>query len=202
MEKVINAAVYGFTANQQVLLTPFIRKLWDISKIRNLTQKSNLKEELKETELLVVNGCLDFFELEFVLSVADEKKGISVACIAYDKFSMTGYDTVRKHDVPVVIAGLIEENDISICREKIRKFGTLKIGEPSEKTVESTCQEDFAKLSPKERDVTTRMLKGMKQDAIARELGISPSTVGTYFSRIYKKCGVGSQNELYKKFSV
>ena len=113
MNKNVRVAVYGFTANQSVLLSPFIRKLWNVSKITRM--------------------------------------------------SKAGYDTICRHNVPVVIAGLSEENDISLCREKIEKTGTVKIGEPSNDTVESTYQEDFEKLSPKERSVMVCMLKGMKQ---------------------------------------
>ena len=202
MNKNVRVAVYGFTAHQSVLLSPFIRKLWNVSKITRITENSEIEKTFSDVDLLVVNGCLDFFELEFILSLVKSRKDLSLACLAFEKLSKAGYDTICRHNVPVVIAGLSEENDISLCREKIEKTGTVKIGEPSNDTVESTYQEDFEKLSPKERCVMVCMLKGMKQESIAREFGISPSTVGTYFSRIYRKCDVCSRNELYQKFAI
>ena len=81
-------------------------------------------------------------------------------------------------------------------------MGSLRITAPGEEVVESDYHEDFERLSPNEKYVTVCMLKGMKQESIAREMGLSPSTVGTYFSRIYKKCGVLSRNDLYRKFAV
>ncbi len=202
MKNVINVAVYGFTEHQSVLLSPFIRKIWSVAKITLLNSESDLKKSFCNAGLLVVNGCLDFFELEFILSLAQGEKNLLLACIAFEPFTQAGYETVCRHEVPVVISGFCTENDISLCREKIERYGSYKISSTVPAVVENSYREDFEKLSPNEKSVMVFMLRGMKQEAIARKLGISASTVGTYFSRIYKKCDVSSRNELYQKFAL
>lgn len=202
MKNVINVAVYGFTEHQSVLLSPFIRKIWNVAKITVLNSESDLKKNFCNASLLVVNGCLDFFELEFILSLAQGEKELQLACIAFEPLTQAGYESICRHEVPVVISGFCTENDISLCRERIEKFGSYKVSYTAPDVVESSCREDFEKLSPNEKSVMVFMLRGMKQEAIARKLGISASTVGTYFSRIYKKCDVSSRNELYQKFAL
>lgn len=202
MEKVVSVAVYGFTAHQSVLLSPFIRKIWNVGKIRQISSDSKLDAEIEGSDLLIVNGSLDFFELEYSLSFAKKRADIQIACIAFNALTSAGYETLCRYDVPILIAGLKSENDISLCKDRIAKMGSFRITSPSEEVVESDYHEDFERLSPNEKYVTVCMLKGMKQESIAREMGLSPSTVGTYFSRIYKKCGVFSRNDLYRKFAI
>ncbi len=76
-------------------------------------------------------------------------------------------------------------------REKERTFNSLesklsKLGIPKEL------------LSKREMEVLQGLLDNKKQEEIAEELGISPSTVKTYASRIYRKLGVSSKKELLK----
>ncbi|MCK5689664.1 response regulator transcription factor [Myxococcota bacterium] len=52
-------------------------------------------------------------------------------------------------------------------------------------------------LSEREFDVFTRILQGASNKEIAAEMHISPKTISTYRTRIYKKLGVSSQAELF-----
>lgn len=54
----------------------------------------------------------------------------------------------------------------------------------------------LGRLTPREREVVSRLLAGASQSGIARDLGIKPSTVGTYKSRACEKLGVSSLDEL------
>lgn len=51
-------------------------------------------------------------------------------------------------------------------------------------------------LSPRERDVMERLLRGLSEKQIAAELGIGPRTVHEYVTSLYRKCGVHSVREL------
>ena len=48
----------------------------------------------------------------------------------------------------------------------------------------------FDQLSPRELEVAMLLVQGMRQDAIARRLSLSPKTVNTHKSRLFEKIGV------------
>jgi DNA-binding CsgD family transcriptional regulator len=52
------------------------------------------------------------------------------------------------------------------------------------------------RLSPREREIVRRLLVGERVPTIARQLGLSASTVRNHLSRIYRKVGVHSQVQL------
>lgn len=54
----------------------------------------------------------------------------------------------------------------------------------------------FRMLSAREREVLGLLAQGQPQQRVARELGLKPSTVGTYRSRAYEKLGVSNKGEL------
>lgn len=54
----------------------------------------------------------------------------------------------------------------------------------------------LAKLSPRERDVGTRIAGGRSNEEIATELGVSVNTVKTYVSRLFGKFGVSNRVQL------
>lgn len=51
-------------------------------------------------------------------------------------------------------------------------------------------------LSPREAEITQRVFDGLGEAAIARDLGLAPSTVHTYLRRLYRKLDVKSRGEL------
>lgn len=51
-------------------------------------------------------------------------------------------------------------------------------------------------LSPREAEITQRVFDDLGGAAIARDLGLAPSTVRTYLKRLYRKLGVRSRGEL------
>lgn len=51
-------------------------------------------------------------------------------------------------------------------------------------------------LSPREAEITQRVFDGLSEAAIARDLGLAPSTVHTYLGRLYRKLDVRSRGEL------
>lgn len=50
-----------------------------------------------------------------------------------------------------------------------------------------------APLSPREREILALLARGLGQKEIARELYVSPKTVGTHVEHIYRKLGVRSR---------
>jgi DNA-binding NarL/FixJ family response regulator len=55
---------------------------------------------------------------------------------------------------------------------------------------------DPRRLSPRERDVASRIARGMSQTAVAAELGVSASTVASVATGVVKKLGLRSTREL------
>ncbi|MFT3721448.1 helix-turn-helix transcriptional regulator [Pseudorhodoferax sp.] len=52
-------------------------------------------------------------------------------------------------------------------------------------------------LTARELDVCTRLLRGMTQDGIAADLGLSATTVKTYRNRAFARLGIHFRNELF-----
>ena len=52
-------------------------------------------------------------------------------------------------------------------------------------------------LSKREHDLAILLKAGLKSKDAAKELGLNQKTIGTYLDRIYKKCGVGKDRNLY-----
>lgn len=55
----------------------------------------------------------------------------------------------------------------------------------------------FAQLTPRERSVCERLLKGWTHDGIAADLGVAPATVKTYRDRAFDRLGIHHRNELF-----
>ncbi len=52
------------------------------------------------------------------------------------------------------------------------------------------------RLSPRERQIFEYLLRGFRNEDIARALGTSPATVRNQLVRLYRKAGVGTRSEL------
>ena len=51
-------------------------------------------------------------------------------------------------------------------------------------------------LSTREAEIIRRVFDDLTEVAVARELGLAPSTIHTYLRRLYRKLGVKSRGEL------
>lgn len=58
---------------------------------------------------------------------------------------------------------------------------------------------DIAQLSPREREILTKLLSGLRVPAIAEKLFISPHTVRNHLKSMYRKLEVPDQNGLIEK---
>ena len=61
---------------------------------------------------------------------------------------------------------------------------------------------DGLKLSPREKEVATLLLRGLSLRQISAEIGIAESTAYGYCSSLYKKVGINSRSELFARFGV
>src|SRR6476646_5673316 len=52
------------------------------------------------------------------------------------------------------------------------------------------------RLTPRERQIAALIEEGLKYDAIARRLGVSPATVSTYAQRIRARLQVSSRTQI------
>lgn len=73
----------------------------------------------------------------------------------------------------------------------------LKPREKAKETVEKDAR--FEGLSQREKDVLSPLLVGKSQAEVAVELGLKPSTVGTYRKRAMEKLGAASLDDLREK---
>jgi len=62
-----------------------------------------------------------------------------------------------------------------------------------------TEKTEEAKLSEREREVLTELLKGKTPTEISKDFGVRQTTVQSYKARIFAKLGVGSMAELVKQ---
>lgn len=58
-----------------------------------------------------------------------------------------------------------------------------------------SARERLAALSPREREVLSRLLTGLSSKLIAKELGLSPRTIEVHRSNIKDKLQVGTMSE-------
>ncbi|MCW2570941.1 MAG: Response regulator containing a CheY-like receiver domain and an DNA-binding domain [Frankiales bacterium] len=78
---------------------------------------------------------------------------------------------------------------------------TLPIGDTGHRSwqaplAEMSVRVEFAVLTEREREIALRLLDGQRIPTIARELFLSPSTVRTHLSSVYRTFRVCSQVEL------
>ncbi len=58
------------------------------------------------------------------------------------------------------------------------------------------------KLTPREIEITTLIIKGYTNTDIARKLFVSPNTVKTHLKNIFKKFGISKKKELIKLYAI
>ena len=61
---------------------------------------------------------------------------------------------------------------------------------------------DGLKLSPREKEVATLLLRGLSLRQISADIGIAESTAHGYCGSLYRKLGINSKSELFAKFGV
>lgn len=69
---------------------------------------------------------------------------------------------------------------------------------PLNRGVEADCSEDDAedRLTPRQREVASRLAKGMSEKEIAFDLGVSTHTAHDHVKAIHRVLGVRSRGEL------
>ncbi len=79
--------------------------------------------------------------------------------------------------------------------ERLTDEGSRRPGEAVEQTLRR------APLTPRERDVVSLLVAGSSTRGIAKETGLTVSTVNTYLKRIFSKLGVHSRVELIARMA-
>lgn len=78
-----------------------------------------------------------------------------------------------------------------------RKQVALRGPQRSPEALRQRLLQRNGELTARELDVCTRLLRGMTQDGIAAELGLSLPTVKTYRNRAFARLGIHFRNELF-----
>jgi len=66
----------------------------------------------------------------------------------------------------------------------------------------NSAKTDINKLSAREREVAMLILGGVATNAIAQKLDIKSNTVSTHRKNIYRKLGIRTSIDLYKKLKA
>ncbi len=86
------------------------------------------------------------------------------------------------------VGALGAQPELDRTREMFRELGARP---PSRVEAEGT-----AELTAREWDIAVRVADRLSNKGVAKDLGISPRTVTTHLSNIYRKLGIGSRGEL------
>ncbi|MEM9738393.1 MAG: LuxR family transcriptional regulator [Pseudomonadota bacterium] len=165
---------YGFP---QSWVTRYIDdRLFKTDPIPRISQAST--KPFKWLDLVGASG-LSSKESEFMDILASEGLGNGLAIPVFGPHGRNGYCGVGYGP----LSGVPEGDEVTVlfeaCQLSHLKFCDLNPLEPIE-----------AKLSDREAETLRWVARGLSNGKIAREMGISPSTVDTNLKRIFKKLGV------------
>lgn len=59
-----------------------------------------------------------------------------------------------------------------------------------------------ARLSPRQRETFRHLLTGAGEKQIARAMGVTPNTLHTHVTAVYRRLGVSSRPELMARYSA
>lgn len=174
---------------------------------QNLTQKY-LRDGFKKDPLAPLVEDVRVNKSTLVMDLEDLKPKMSAA---YLQTFFTGIGVVDK----ITVLGTNSDDLIGLNFYRYEENGSFSRSDPNLRfafwdtilkiTLLHFSQEKVAdvksplnSLSKREKNICEAMLRGMTADAIAWELGISPSTVTTYRRRAYEKLGINSKSALFE----
>ena len=95
------------------------------------------------------------------------------------------------------LSALSLSRDQPFSEDELRFLGqlrpVLRLGDERQMEVGETVG---ASLSPRERQIFDYLVRGFRNEDIARALGTSPATVRNQLVRLYRKAGVATRSEL------
>lgn len=105
-------------------------------------------------------------------------------------------------------AGTVREDTLRLARWATRMIGrgmsyAQRLATGGVRRGDEEISEALARspLTPRERDVVSRLVAGMSTREIATQTGLTVATVNTYLKRIFSKLGVHSRVELIAKMA-
>ncbi len=113
---------------------------------------------------------------------------------AFIRFSLSSQRYIPDGSISLPVYGICA--GILIIRNSSRQLRSHS----SEISMSDTFIQEFV-ITARERDIIACLLKGCTNNQISETLFISPRTVDTHFSNIYRKCNVRSRLELVKLIS-
>jgi DNA-binding CsgD family transcriptional regulator len=113
---------------------------------------------------------------------------------AFIRFSLSSRRYIPDGSISLPIYGICA--GILVIRNSSRQIRSHS----SEISMSDSFINDFV-ITAREKEIITCLLKGCTNNQISETLFISPRTVDTHFSNIYRKCSVRSRLELVKLIS-
>ena len=200
---------YGFTESDSILLSPLFHKLWDYTRMKCCPSYSCLEDTMLEgrrqglRHIFVANGCMDFYLLDVALKKAASCGGEVAAVIFLGGVLQLSLDAAVKADVPIILADLEREDELSECARGVRSgkpYRSKSVYASNRRELED-FPEHWEQLSENEKICCALLLSNASQQEIASCMHIASSTAGTYISRVYRKFSVDGRVSLLQCFA-
>lgn len=146
----------------------------------------------------------DLFELRF-----QDTEGQAVLLCSRGSDAMHAMALVRRFESggfdESSVAQLTEAAQvlIRVCTKQIylcRRMPDLAVHFGSQESIDQTLRVCGWGLTARERQVAVGIIRGVSALGISLELGLSEDTVSTYRKRTYRRLGIGSRHELFRKY--
>ena len=113
------------------------------------------------------------------------------------------FESGRFDDLAIAQLTEVAQVLIKVCTKQIylcRRMPDLAVHFGSQESIDQTLRVCGWGLTARERQVAVGIIRGVSALGISLELGLSEDTVSTYRKRTYRRLGIGSRHELFRKY--
>ena len=113
------------------------------------------------------------------------------------------FESGRFDDLAIAQLTEVAQVLIKVCAKQIylcRRMPDLAVHLGSQESIDQTLRVCGWGLTARERQVAVGIIRGVSALGISLELGLSEDTVSTYRKRTYRRLGIGSRHELFRKY--
>ena len=192
---------FGFTAHNLTMMGHELSLLWpdrEFCPCLNALELSRMLRGRPEGLSLLLNLSREFHEMDSALRMAATHGVPTIGAVAVDFINAYGLRLCMEQELPVVLGDLDGLEELGEARDAIRagrRFVSRSVLRGGGFTfVDRPVCLDL--LTETEALCMDAKLAGLLQKEAAVQLGLTPSSVGTYTARAFGKLGVKSGEEL------